>query len=151
MSAKLIGLDDVNIGDMVYDSSRRSFGKVVSIDCEDNSFPLKIKFKGFISLYRYTADGKAQRSKKSTLYDDIPAYIVEENEKEMRANEEKVSAFVHDLKEVLTKHKASISFSVDDCSDTHGISGEHFVVAFDNGKELSLTDYGWCISSSDIS
>ena len=59
-----------------------------------------------------------------------------------------IKEFKKDLKEVLAKHKASISFSVSDCSDTHGLCDEQMVVDI-GGLEWYLS-YGWEVSKGDL-
>jgi len=52
-----------------------------------------------------------------------------------------------ELKELLKKHKATISFSVSDCSDTHGLSDEKIVVYSDSER---IEVNGYCVDSSDL-
>lgn len=43
---------------------------------------------------------------------------------------DRLELFKKDLKELLDKHKAGVSFCVSDCSDTHGLSDERMTVSF---------------------
>lgn len=56
--------------------------------------------------------------------------------------------FKIELKELLSKYKATIGFDCDACSDTYGLYGEYIAVWIDD-ESIKLTD-GWGVSSSDI-
>jgi hypothetical protein len=64
---------------------------------------------------------------------------------------EKLNNFKKDLKALLTKYNATIGFSVDDCSDTHGLTGDNLFVYFDDNENEShvLSDY-WHMDKNDF-
>ena len=68
----------------------------------------------------------------------------------------KEQEFRGELKALLKKHGASISFSVSDCSDTYGLYDECLVVDFDPNNQprnysppSKLVD-GWCVAEEDL-
>ena len=63
--------------------------------------------------------------------------------------------FLKELKALLDKYDASISFSVGSCSDTHGLYDEKMVIdhriSKDSFKEETWLEVdGWCIGATDI-
>ena len=56
--------------------------------------------------------------------------------------------FLEELQALLDAYKASISFSVSWCSDTHGLSEERMVVEIEN-KEIASVD-GWSLTAYDL-
>ena len=56
--------------------------------------------------------------------------------------------FKKELKELLTKHNADISFSCSDCSDTHGIYEPKIVATI--GRETIDLSNGWWVDASDL-
>lgn len=64
---------------------------------------------------------------------------------------DRVAEFKHELCVLLKKYSASIGVGYADCSDTHGMSGEHMVIEFDNDYRKSVTIcHGWGISAYDL-
>ena len=71
----------------------------------------------------------------------------------------KTKEFMQELKLLLKKYDAVISFEVSDCSDTHGLHGEKLVVGLrelkDGARYRTIVDTqvlttGWSLSESDI-
>lgn len=60
----------------------------------------------------------------------------------------KQQMFLEELRNLLEQYNASISFSVSEWSDTHGLSEERMVVEIGN-KEVA-TVYGWDLNASDL-
>ena len=66
-----------------------------------------------------------------------------------------IQKFRCELKDLLAKYNASINFSVSDCSDTYGLSGEKMVVSIrpdkKSFKEIDILEVrGWSIAAGDI-
>lgn len=83
--------------------------------------------------------------------DDFWASI--EGKKEMTKMD--IQKFRGELKDLLKKYNASINFSVSDCSDTYGLSGEKMVVSvrpdMKSFKEIDILEVrGWSIDAGDI-
>ena len=57
--------------------------------------------------------------------------------------------FINELDEFLKKYNASIQWGCAQCSDTHGIYGEHMTITNGKGETLLNID-GGCISSYEI-
>lgn len=64
---------------------------------------------------------------------------------------ERLDNFKKELSNLLKKYNAEIGFYVDDCSDTHGLSGDKMVVYFDENRENhhELNDY-WSFNADDL-
>ena len=65
-----------------------------------------------------------------------------------------LNQFKKELKQLLTKYNATIGFSVDECSDTHGLYGDNLFVSFENVENTNykshvLTDY-WTLDKNDF-
>lgn len=63
--------------------------------------------------------------------------------------------FLAELKSLLEKYNADISFSVGSCSDTHGLYDEKMVISRrpdpNSWKEIDIISVnGWGISSTDL-
>jgi len=56
--------------------------------------------------------------------------------------------FLKELRELLKKYKADISFCLEDGSDTYGIFGERMSISINDNEVLSIN--GWSVSASDI-
>ena len=59
-----------------------------------------------------------------------------------------MNEFLKELKALLSKHNATIGFDVDDCSDLHGVYGEHIFVTV--GEEVKDFKHSWSLDASDI-
>lgn len=57
--------------------------------------------------------------------------------------------FLKELKELLTKYSAEISFKCGDGSDTHGLYDERIEISDKNGNEF-ITSWGYWLTASDI-
>lgn len=51
--------------------------------------------------------------------------------------------FLIELKDLLKKHNAHISFSVGECSDTHGLYDEKMVISIKNEDIFEIDGYGF--------
>ena len=58
--------------------------------------------------------------------------------------------FTNELKALLKKYDVGIAFSVDSCSDTHGLCDEKIVVYPNKGGKNIIEVDGYCMDSSDI-
>ena len=77
---------------------------------------------------------------------DDPLVVTSKEKTEERAR--KLNDFKSDLKSLLEKYGAVISFSVSECSDTHGLNDEKMVVSIDDNDNLLC--HGWDIDHRDI-
>ena len=50
----------------------------------------------------------------------------------------KQKEFLRELKDLLTKYKADIGWTCDDCSDTFGLSGDHLYISMTGQKHIDL-------------
>ena len=57
-------------------------------------------------------------------------------------------SFKKELKKLLIKYRATISFDCSECSDLHGISGERIIAELGE-KEIHLSD-GYYVSPLDL-
>lgn len=60
----------------------------------------------------------------------------------------RIVEFKKELRELLSKYDASLRVLYDDCSDMHGVYGEHMAVELD-GRSHFLCDH-WGIDVSDL-
>lgn len=62
--------------------------------------------------------------------------------------------FLKELSDLLEKYNAVIGVDMDECSDTHGISGEKVVISIKEEGRSNYTDvfetHGWRIDASDF-
>jgi len=68
------------------------------------------------------------------------------------AKKAKIADFKKELKELLTKHNASINLDFADCSDTHGMYDEKMIVEIRDGKtrfEATLST-GYSVDAHDL-
>jgi len=72
----------------------------------------------------------------------------------MTYNEDMVKEFKRELKDLLTKYNAFISFNVGDGSDTYGLYNERMTIEHrigDSRNYVTLLEVdGWVIDKSDI-
>jgi hypothetical protein len=61
----------------------------------------------------------------------------------------KIDDFKVKLRALLKKYNAGIGFDVDDCTDYHGIYGQHMYIEID-GTVLETFDGLWHIEDTDI-
>jgi hypothetical protein len=61
---------------------------------------------------------------------------------------EKLQQFKNDLKKLLTRYNADISFDCSECSDLHGVNDEK-IVANVNGKNITLA-VGYSVDQTDL-
>ena len=69
--------------------------------------------------------------------------------------EKENNLFLKELGELLAKYNADISFSVGECSDTHGLHDEKMIISRrpdpNSWKEIDIKVVdGWTIDSSDF-
>jgi len=69
--------------------------------------------------------------------------------------EQEIKEFRAELKALLEKYRVSINFSVSDCSDTYGLSGEKMVISHrphtKSFREVDIIEInGWCISPYEL-
>jgi hypothetical protein len=68
--------------------------------------------------------------------------------------DKEIQQFRAELKALLTKYNATISFSVGSCSDTHGLYDEKMVISHTvpgTFKDIDILEVdGWGISAGDI-
>ena len=68
--------------------------------------------------------------------------------------ESKQDEFLRELKELLTKYDATISFDFDSCSDTHGIydGGIALYIGYNTPKveKRVFKSAGWSLDASDL-
>ncbi len=63
-------------------------------------------------------------------------------------SDEMKKEFLSELKALLKKYDVAIGFSVSECSDTHGLSGEKMIIYHKDKNWLEV--YGWEINHTDI-
>lgn len=63
-----------------------------------------------------------------------------------------INNFKMELKELLKKYNASISFSVGECSDTHGLYDEKMVLTINENSREEESEHinGWDVSSHEL-
>jgi len=147
--------DLVNVGDKVYDVAKRKYGTVKQKLNKDTNkkYLISVQFPGGFNKTDYTADGKiSPMEERIRIVMNEPHEHKLERQKKKDLLEAKTNSFAADLKALLEKHNAEISFNVGDSSDTYGIYGEYISVDFNEDNTTSaLTNEGsWAVSSSDL-
>ena len=73
--------------------------------------------------------------------------------------DDRLIAFRNDLRDLLARHGATVYMDAHDCSDFHGVTGEHMRVTFNgawrgeggsDGHDFVLVDYGMSIDANDL-
>lgn len=69
--------------------------------------------------------------------------------------EQEIKEFRAELKALLEKYRVSINFSVSDCSDTYGLSGEKMVISHrpdaKSFREVDIIEIrGWVIDAFEL-
>jgi len=62
--------------------------------------------------------------------------------------DKKPKEFLRELKSLLDKYNANISFAVSDSSDTYGLSGENLEIRVDGKVVMSVC--GWSMDANDL-
>lgn len=70
-------------------------------------------------------------------------------------DEQEIKQFRAELKALLEKYRVSISFSVSECSDTYGLSGEKMVISHrpdpKSFREVDIVEIrGWVIDAFEL-